>query len=200
LGIGTTAPFSANGTNIEVANGTVSRLVLNQTGTRRMSLGVGANAFNIYDETSNAERFKIDSSGRVTTPAQPAFHAYLDSNQSVGTQLQQVSFNVERFDIGSIYNTANSRCTVPVAGVYQINTNVSINSGAQFEVQLFRNGGSIVGCYGSTNQTTAHGWGISTLLSLSANDYLEVFTYSGSSRTNAGRADGFCSFSVSLLG
>jgi len=65
VGIGTTTPFSANGTNIEVANATVSRLVLNQTGTRRMSLGVGSNAFNIYDETADAERLRIDSSGNL---------------------------------------------------------------------------------------------------------------------------------------
>jgi hypothetical protein len=61
--VGTTSTAAANGTNLEVANATIARLILNQTGTRRFSLGSGSNAFNIYDETADAERFKITSAG-----------------------------------------------------------------------------------------------------------------------------------------
>ena len=150
--------------------------------------------------TSGSARMTIDSSGRVTMPTQPSFHAYLASNQAVSSGGQQVNFDTTRHNVGSVFNTSNSRFTVPVTGLYQINTNVSVTSGVQFELQLTVNGAVKVGCYGSTNQNGSNGWGISTVLSLTANDYLTVITYSGSGRTYAGRSDGFCSFSGHLLG
>ena len=72
LGVGTTSPFNANGKNIEVANSTVARIVLNQTGTRKMSIGVGSNVLNIYDETADAERMRLDSGGNLGLGVTPS--------------------------------------------------------------------------------------------------------------------------------
>jgi hypothetical protein len=65
VGVGTTAPTMTNGANIEVANGTIARLVLNQTGTRKYTVSAGSNTFNVYDETGDKERIKISSTGNV---------------------------------------------------------------------------------------------------------------------------------------
>jgi len=62
----------------------------------------------------------IDSSGRVLTPARPAFRARLDgpSSNATGTN-GTIVFNNEDFDIGGNYNTSDGLFTAPIAGVYQ---------------------------------------------------------------------------------
>jgi hypothetical protein len=127
IGVGTTAPFSANGTNLEIANATVSRLVLNQTGTRRMSFGVGSNAFNIYDETADAERFKIDASGNVGIGNSPSakltvtdsvhscqmFIGYSDNNNYYQSNASQ---------IWTTYNGGSERMRLDTTGALLLNT------------------------------------------------------------------------------
>jgi len=54
----------------------------------------------------------IDASGRILTPARPAFRAEKRaSNQSISdSTTTAITFEHEAFDIGSNYNTSNSRC------------------------------------------------------------------------------------------
>jgi hypothetical protein len=66
--IGTTSDIApANGTNFYISDGTVSRFGLEKTGSdaRKFSIGNGGTYLNIYDETADSERLRIDSSGNV---------------------------------------------------------------------------------------------------------------------------------------
>lgn len=58
---------------------------------------------------------KVDSSGRVLMPYQPAFHA---TSSSTPTSGQQWVFNGTAFNVGNYFNTSNGRFTAPAAGTY----------------------------------------------------------------------------------
>jgi hypothetical protein len=66
--IGTSTDIApANGTNLYVSDGTISRFGLEKTGTdaRKFSINNGGTYFSVYDETADAERFRISSTGNV---------------------------------------------------------------------------------------------------------------------------------------
>ena len=86
----------------------------------------GANSLNFYNGNAadyaffsggNNERFRIDSSGRVTTPGQPAFKCKLGS--ATGANFTGfLVFNSVSYNIGSHYNSSNGRFTAPIDGRY----------------------------------------------------------------------------------
>ena len=92
----------------------------------------------------------IDSTGRVLTPARPAFRARLDGPSSNATGSQgTIVFNNEDFDIGSNYNTSDGLFTAPIGGIYQFmfralaatNSSGAINSaGDTFYADFYKNG------------------------------------------------------------
>ena len=83
--------------------------------------------------TNGTERLGIDSSGRVTKPAQPAFNATIpfstngaiwpDNNTSF---VNYVSTHLNR---GSHFNATNGRFTAPVAGAYLFCASLTASSG-----------------------------------------------------------------------
>ena len=192
VGIGTTTTTPTNGRALIIYETTYPRLTLRNSTTGQTStdgyglVGVGndlyvenAEAGNLAFTTSNTERMRIDSSGRVTTPYQPAFAVYdltFPSNTTgVGTGGTVVS------NVGSYYNSANGRFTAPVSGTYVFNLSVqAFNSGSTTYVNtsLKVNGGSTYGSfvtgYGGTynNHTQVTG---SVILYLTANDYAQIY-------------------------
>lgn len=142
--------------------------------------------------TSDTERMRIDSSGRVTTPSQPAFRVGRLSGVSVADQ-GVVVFDSATTNIGSNYNTSNGRFTAPVAGMYQFNMQVlfeSLSNGNQCEMQ-FRVNGSDNMAFGPRVKYQADytGWSGyvsmigTTSVYLNANDYVQVFNISGGTRS-----------------
>ena len=72
---------------------------------------------------SRAEAMRIDHSGCVTKPLQPAFQAELPGNTNnfpIDTQTV-LNFSSERWEQGNNYNTSTKTFTAPVAGKYQFN-------------------------------------------------------------------------------
>ena len=160
--------------------------------------------------TAAAERMRIDSSGRVTMPYQPAFRAFRSSSVSVATS-GVVVFDSTSTNIGSNYNTSNGRFTAPVAGMYQFNMQVlleSLSNGNQCECSMFLNGGGTYN-FGPRVKYQADytGWdGYVSLIGtisiyLNASDYVQVSQQSGGTRTIYGNAGGVWStFSGFLIG
>ena len=67
--LGTSSDIApANGTNLYISDGTISRLGLEKTGAnaRKFSINNGGTYFSVYDETADAERMRISSSGNVS--------------------------------------------------------------------------------------------------------------------------------------
>jgi hypothetical protein len=127
----------------------------------------------------------IDSTGRILTPARPAFRARLTTGSGGGSNGTLV-FNTEDFDIGGNYNTSNGRFTAPVAGVYWIcfsalsagdSSGSSLSATNAIWIHLHKNGTEIPGTVGhayiasGNHQESIHS---PNVLSLSANDYITV--------------------------
>jgi hypothetical protein len=77
---------------------------------------------------AGSELMRIDSSGAVTMPAQPAFSAVPTAAQldiAINTEVTVV-FGTEVFDVGA--NFASNTFTAPVTGKYQLNVSIYVNN------------------------------------------------------------------------
>ena len=170
-------------------NGALFRNGSTQTGyagANSLNLGTIA-AHNLGFITNNTERMRIDSSGRVTMPYQPAFHA-------VSTSIKEITgspfiFDTVFFNTGGHYNASNGRFTAPIAGIYYLQmdfltTNSNTNT---VDLRFFKNGAQTqLGTAYYTNYTGGdHRKGFMiALASLNANDYITVQTQSSGSNGN----------------
>jgi hypothetical protein len=67
--------------------------------------------------TAGTERMRINASGQVTTPAQPAFQIRGDGSPSVANNAV-IPFSVALVNVGSHFNTSTYTFTAPVTGLY----------------------------------------------------------------------------------
>ena len=136
----------------------------------------------IQDHANGNNALVIDSSGRVTQPAKPAFRAEKRaSNQTYSGGQPKVTFEHEAFDIGSNYDTSNSRFVAPVSGVYffqSILRFVGDNNTLDYgKLMLFINGSINSDLFQFNvradymNNSHING---SCLVQLNANDYAEI--------------------------
>lgn len=146
----------------------------------------------------------LDSSGRVTTPLQPALTATSTTNRTISTttslQFDTILANRNNAITASL---SNSRFTVPVAGYYVFSMSyfmVSINDSALdlwiTGVSKHRFGSNIGGVSGTSSNL---GGATSLVLSLAANDYIEIFG-SGSKTLVGSGAPHHTYMSLYLLG
>jgi len=146
-------------------------------------LELGASGFAI---TAGGVTSELLADGAVTpaklgaAPAARVFHSAAQSAANVPT-FTVLTFDSERFDTASLHSTSvdASRLTAPIAGLYLVSANVSWSGtsdvGAR-EVGLRKNGSTFVArdvvdpsvSANTTEQT------VSTLVSLAADDFLEV--------------------------
>jgi hypothetical protein len=151
---------AGNGVEYETSNGTGL-------------FGLGSNTVGLF--TSSTERMRIDSSGRVTMPFQPAFHA-----RGSGTQSWSGSYNLQIpalstavVNRGSHYNSSTYRFTAPVTGLYFFYFKMADQTGAtgpqsSFFVNGADNGEESIAYYTPYKTSTTI-----RLAQLSANDVAE---------------------------
>ena len=131
----------------------------------------------------------------------PAFGAYLSANQTItGSTYTKVQFNTEEFDTNNNYdNSTNYRFTPTVAGYYQINTSVNMESTSNTTSCVltiykngveFKRGGQIN--FGSAGNASFFQTSVASLIYLNGStDYVEVYGFivaGGTVRFNGGQA------------
>ena len=163
--------------------------------------GGGADATMVFGTgSSNTERMRIDSSGRVTMPYQPAFDAYGTVGNLLVTTEIPIPLNSTTFNIGNHYNTSNYRFTAPVAGMYFFRAQTYKQaSGNASRLRLYKNAGDArVYQYISASDTYTHS--ITGIISLAVGDYVTCNFNSDGAGTNIYLADNHTNFSGYLLG
>ena len=80
--------------------------------------------------TSGSERMRIDTSGRVTKPFQPAFmaHTYSTNGSLIAGTYYTVLFTTVVTNRGNHYNAGSGVFTCPVAGDYYVHFNFNIRT------------------------------------------------------------------------
>jgi len=187
VGIGTTSPpSSGSGYNTLSLNGSIgAQLNWQSNGTTKgysfcdtSNMIIGTTGALSFDSNSTT-RMTIDTSGRVTTPYQPAFSAY-------GTQISlptnsTVIPNTVELNTGSYYSTSTGRFTAPVAGMYYFIGTLDINGATQgnyYGFQFNKNGaGRGQGIWVSPYTTNDNSVTQAIVLSLAANDYVTINSY-----------------------
>ena len=93
----------------------------------------------IQDHQNSTTAMSIDGTGRILTPARPAFRARIaGSTQATGVS-GNIVFETEDFDIGGNYDNTTGEFTAPITGTYHImfqgvsatNTSGSKNNAAE---------------------------------------------------------------------
>ena len=134
----------------------------------------------------NQSRMTIDGSGRVTTPFQPAFHVWNQTNQTL-TNNTVMQFDAATSNSARVFNQgghyANGRFTAPVAGVYQFSVNVLMNSAAGGDARYIGfvlNGIDLIDYAYVREPATYQSFNVSATIKLAATDYIEVRAFGSS--------------------
>ena len=139
--------------------------------------------------TNNTERMRIDSAGRVTTPYQPAFNAYISSGTNISNSWVEIVYNNICYNNGSHYNTSNGRFTAPVSGYYFFSYALTFTSAdGDGTIGVFINGyydgtSSVSQLSQPSSGSPYHGRSGSGLMYLNAGDYASVWNYNTDTRT-----------------
>jgi len=188
---------AGNNTNIRVQNtasgsGSSDGFVIQNATNSKVYLWNYENSDVLFG-TNSIERMKIDGSGRVTKPNQPAFEAYVATGSSavLPTGIHKFSsssafnshvFTNINFNIGSHYNSSNSRFTAPAAGRYLIYGGVATSSASSSAYMSYE--------FYISGTRKADGWNAKPggyhkesswrIFNLAANDYVEPGYENGS--------------------
>jgi hypothetical protein len=115
-------------TSLEISQGVTAGYTTGIVlGARNATNATVSDAIAFY--TRSAECMRIDSSGRVTMPFQPAFYATPSVTQTdlpATDSAVTVAMGTEIFDVGS--NFASNTFTAPVTGKYQLNLSLYLKN------------------------------------------------------------------------
>ena len=139
----------------------------------QLALGITNN----YGLGITAEAMRIDASGRVTMPLQPAFWAYSTVTAATWTATN-IIFDAAPVNRGSCYNTTNGRFTAPVAGFYVFGAMIQNQSStAYMEIEFRVNGAKAYDT--QVGQQNGYKVPLVAAYQLSAGDYVNIGVVNG---------------------
>jgi hypothetical protein len=205
-----TTLFSANTTGIDIANSIGATAITSDkilsiantkiTGnvissqiapnlTLNGNLTVSTIKVDQIQTTSGVILANLNSSGanigfQLASTLAPAFSATRTTTQTVSSSTYtKVLFTTEEFDTNN--NFASSTFTPTVAGYYQINAAVGLNSTGESLIQLYKNGALFK--TGQDLSTTVYNLAFSALVYANgSSDYFDVYVYPGAGTTVSG--------------
>jgi hypothetical protein len=179
VGVGTNSPLQKldmNGTTARFSNGSYTGYL----GAGSLLVSGGSSDFTLRSDNVLSfgtggpyERMRIDASGRITTPAQPAFRVYNNTTLSPSNGTTVV-FNTVYWDVGSNYSTSTGRFTAPVTGYYVFFCTARPNTISNAHEFEFRKNGSRDTLQEHVGSATASHQTLSAIIYLVANDYVTV--------------------------
>ena len=139
----------------------------------------------------------IDSSGRILTPARPAFNVWYSGSNISSTNT--IVWNNEEVNVGSHYNTSNGRFTAPITGIYFFSWfAVSTGSDTNFGTRLAVDGSVSSHIWTFSNATDAQyeaGSG-SAMVSLNASQYVTIRVENGTMLGGANYHNNYCGYLI----
>ena len=129
------------------------------------------------------------------------FFAYRSTTWTTATSAAAVVFNATLFDTGTNYSTSTGAFTAPITGFYQFFVVVGTGGSVRSLVAIYKNGSEFIRLYDS-NTVSAGPLDVngSILLSLAANDTVQVYLTTGSGVTGGyGTTPYYTVFSGNLL-
>jgi len=99
----------------------------------------GLNVGTIKEATGTTTAMTIDSTGRILTPARPAFRGTKEILTTDFTTLTTITSYTESFDIGGAFDATAGTYTVPITGIYQINIQQDGNANFSGATQVILN-------------------------------------------------------------
>lgn len=205
LALQTTVPPDASVSTAKIIDGSVT--------AAKLASGVQGVA-GITTASTSGTAMSIDSSNRILTPARPAFHAYGTSPSwaviSNGSWTKIV-FPATTLNIGTHYDTTNSKFVAPVEAVYHLYYKIygRIQSGGSaqtyWQPRFQKNNNAITGHtpliigynynVGANDETATY----SMTISLAANDEITVHAQAGGA-SNGEYYPPTCEFGGHLIG
>ena len=165
VGINTTDPFSVNGTNLEIADSTIARLVLNDTGGDKISIGNSANKLVFYNESDDTPAFLVNTEEHTVTHTNFGFR--------IGTVATGSSFSATTmFDVDVPYGSGGTgifgviRLAVSLSG--ELGLNSAANRSQEVTITFSRTGANSGG--GNTSAEFAVDLGSATATDIGSPD------------------------------